>query len=147
VCLDGIKILTVRQCTRREPRIVDGTDPASLCLVIVDDRRIPTDVIRVVVRAHEVVDPCDVVSSEILEYVFPVVVVVARVDEHRLAVGFDNERTHGLPDVDVVNFERAVGRCDIRPAIRCCIGGYRVTERCTRAAGENDDTHEKKHMG
>jgi len=69
-----------------------------------------TNVVGISMRGYEMVDPVNIVATKIRKHVGTIVSVVASIDEHRLSTWADDERAHGLPDVDEVDLEGAVRR-------------------------------------
>ncbi len=108
VTLDGVEVLLVGQRARGVAGVVDGPDAPALGLEVLDDGRVATDVVRVGVGRHEVVEALDAEPVEVREHVLAVVAVAPRVHEHRLARRADDEHGRGLADVHEVGFEGAV---------------------------------------
>jgi len=93
VGLDCIKIFLIGLGTGGDPGIVDRADTVGFRLKILDDGCVPANVVCIVVRGDEMIDPGDIVCLEILQDILTVIVVVASIDEHCVAVGIDDKGT------------------------------------------------------
>jgi len=93
------------------------------------------------------VDPIDVVTLEILDDVLAVVVVVAGIDQHCVAVWTDDERGDRLADVDVMNFDRPISRWLRRVVSAVWLRGRLVTGDPARTAGKYDQPDDNEQSG
>ena len=66
--------------------------------------------VGIIMRRDKVIDPINIVSLEILQDIFAIIVVVTGIDEHRFTSWTDHERSDRLADVDEGHGNRALSR-------------------------------------